>query len=262
MKKNSRGTPDTTNSPAVDISIVLPVHNEEKNIGVLLNEIAAVFESTIRRPYEIIVVDDGSDDASLSAVDDVGKAFERTADGPDRLPVTLHVESNKVRLGQSRSLLCGINRSRGNIIVTMDADLQHDPADIPVLLEKMGTFDMVCGIRKSRSDGRARLVCSTIANGFRNWITGDSITDSGCTFRAMRKACIPAILPIGSGLYGCEFFFHPLFVRRSGFSVGETPVNHRQRASGKSNYKLMRGRFMRGIAACIRVRKLLLNVRP
>lgn len=257
MKINSRGTPDTTSSTAVDISIVLPMHNEEKNIAVLLEEIAAVFKNTVRRPYEIVVVDDGSDDASLAAVNDAGKAFETAADGRDRLPVKLHVESNKVRSGQSLALLRGIRISQGDIIITMDADLQHDPADIPRFLELMSTFDMVCGIRKNRSDGRARFVCSKIANVFRNWITGDSITDSGCTFRAMRRTCVPAVLSIENGLYGCEFFFHPLFVRRRGFRVGEIAVNHRLRGSGKSNYKLMRGRFMRGLLACLKVRKLL-----
>jgi len=233
------------------ISIVLPVHNEENNIGVLLKEIADVFKNTIPKPYEIIVVDDASDDRSVAVVE----AFKN-----EQRSSNVQILSQPFRSGQSKALTRGMDAAQGALIVTMDADLQHDPADIPTLLEKMDGYDMVCGIRKSRSDGITRLLCSKIANAFRNRITGDSISDSGCTFRIMRKECIEAFIPIDDRLFGCEFFFHPLFARRRGFRVGEAKVSHRKRPAGKSNYKLMRGRFSRGIAACIRVRKILLNM--
>jgi glycosyltransferase involved in cell wall biosynthesis len=246
-----------------DISIVLPVHNEENNIGVLLKKIVAVFKSIILKPYEIIVVDDASDDKSMAVIEKFKKELNSSThrNGPSLL-INLHILAQQVRSGQSKALMRGIVAAQGAFIITMDADLQHYPADIPRLLEKMDTFDMVCGIRKNRSDGQARLICSKIANAFRNRITGDSIADSGCTFRIMRKECIPAILSIGNSLFGCEFFFHPLFVRRRGFRVGEAEVSHRQRTAGKSNYKLMRGRLIRGIMACIRARRLLGCVVP
>lgn len=241
-----------------DISIVLPVHNEENNIGVLLKEIVVVFKNIIRKPYEIIVVDDASDDKSAAVIERFKKELDSSAhrNGPSLL-INCTILAQQIRSGQSRALMRGILAAQGALIITMDADLQHDPADIPRLMEKMDTFDMICGVRKNRSDGQARLLCSKIANAFRNLITGDSITDSGCTFRIMRKECITAILPIENRLFGCEFFFHPLFASRKGFRVGEAEVHHRQRTGGKSNYKLMRGRFMRGIAACIRARRLL-----
>ena len=176
---------------------------------------------------------------------------------PSSFLITINLLTQPVRFGQSKALMRGILAAQGALIITMDADLQHDPADIPRLLEKMDGYDMFCGIRKTRNDGLSRLICSKIANVFRNRITGDSITDSGCTFRIMRKECIPAILPIENRLFGCEFFFHPLFAYRRGFRVGEAEVCHRQRTAGKSNYNLMRGRLMRGIAACIRVRRLI-----
>jgi len=243
------------------ISIVLPVHNEEKNIGVLLAEIASVFENNIRKSYEIITIDDASDDTSIAVAEKFRneKSCSSCADS-FLLPDNIHIFSQPFRSGQSKALMRGMTTAKGALIVTMDADLQHDPSDIPKLLEKMDSYDMICGIRKGRSDGIARLLCSKIANAFRNMITGDSISDSGCTFRIMRKECVAACMPIDGKLFGCEFLFHPLFVRRRGFRVGETVVSHRLRSAGKSNYKLIRGRFLRGIAACIRVRKILSDI--
>lgn len=238
-----------------DISIVLPVHNEENNIGTLLREIAAVFENVIRKPYEIIVVDDASEDKSAAVIQEVKNSLT-----PSYSHVNIHFLAQPVRSGQSKALMRGMTAAQGALIITVDADLQHDPADIPDLLETMALYDMLCGIRKNRSDGPARRVCSKIANAFRNWITGDSIADSGCTFRIMRKECVAVLQPIEGRLFGCEFFFHPLFARRRGFRVGEAEVRHRQRTAGKSNYRLMRGRLLRGIAACIRARRLCAHV--
>jgi dolichol-phosphate mannosyltransferase len=242
----------------IDISVVLPVHNEENSIGLLLSEIALVFETTVRRPYEIIVVDDSSDDASVAVIEKFadGRCIDRPGESRSFL-ANFELLSQPVRAGQARALMRGMEAARGGVIVTMDADMQHDPADIFRFLEAMEKFDMVCGVRKSRSDGRARLVCSKIANAFRNLITGDSIADSGCTFRALRRECLPAFAGTDGRLFGCEFFFHPLFARRKGFCVGEIDINHRPRRGGRSNYQLMRGRFLRGMAACFRARKLL-----
>ena len=235
-----------------EISIVLPVHNEENNIGILCKEITAVFNTIVSKPYEIVVVDDASNDRSTGVVDELKKTI-----CPSIFLVNINILVQPARYGQSAALMRGMVAAQGALIVTMDADLQHDPADIPKLLEKIDGYDMVCGIRKNRSDGVTRLLCSKIANAFRNWITGDSIIDSGCTFRIIRRECIPSILPLEGRLFGCEYFFHSIFARRRGFRVGETEVCHRQRTAGKSNYRLMRGRLICGIAASIRVRKIL-----
>jgi dolichol-phosphate mannosyltransferase len=235
-----------------DISIVLPVHDEEDNIGVLCNEIIAVFDNIIRKPYEIIVVDDASADKSADVVGEIKRTFSASP-----FLVTINLIVQTARNGQSAALMRGMVGAQAPLIVTMDADLQYAPADIPMLLEKIDEYDMICGIRKNRSDGVARLLCSKIANAFRNWITGDSIIDSGCTFRILRRECLPVILPLEGRLSGCEFFFHSIFIRRRGFRVGEIEICHRQRSAGKSNYRLMRGRLIRGIAASIQVRKIL-----
>jgi dolichol-phosphate mannosyltransferase len=240
------------------ISIVLPVHNEGTTIGILLTEVVAVLENRVQKPYEIIVVDDASQDESVVAVEKFKKELVR----PDQQQIKSYLKNillltQTVRSGQSKALMRGMAAAQGALIITMDADLQHDPADIPRLLEKMDTLDMVCGVRKNRSDGLVRHTCSKIANAFRNRVTGDSIRDCGCTFRIIRKNFIEILKPLDGRLFGCEFFFHPLMLRRSGLRVGELAVVHRRRTSGKSNYKLMRGRFFRGIAACIRLRRIL-----
>lgn len=235
-----------------EISVVLPVHNEENNIGVLLREIASVFENVVKKAYEIIVVDDDSDDGSVSVVKETIGSL-----GPSNLLVKINLLPQPVRHGQSAALFRGMAAAEAELIITMDADLQHDPADIPRLLAMMADYDMVCGIRKNRSDGAVRHLCSKIANTFRNWITTDSVSDSGCMFRVIRKKCLPVILQLEGRMFGCEFFFYAVFVRRKGFKVGEAEVRHRQRTAGKSNYRLMRGRFVRGIEACIRVRRLI-----
>jgi dolichol-phosphate mannosyltransferase len=235
-----------------ELSIVLPVHNEESTIGVLLEEIADIFQEKIRKYYEILVIDDASDDNSALVAQKASANL-----GLSRFFVNAVCLSQSVRSGQSAALMRGISAAKGELIITMDADLQHDPADIARLLEKIDKYDMVCGIRRKRNDGTARLLCSKIANAFRNWITGDSTIDSGCTFRIFRKECVPVILRLEGRLFGCELLFYPLFIRRSGFRVGQLSVAHRKRTSGSSNYRLIRGRLLRGIGASLKARKLL-----
>ena len=234
------------------ISLVMPMHDEAENIGPLLREIFAVFEKTVKKNYEIIIVDDASGDGSIAMVEQ-----EKSRYFTDQKPVYLSklaLLRQPVQSGQFKALIRGMAEAGGDCIITMDSDLQQDPADIPGLLRMMEACDMVCGVRAARHDGTARRICSKIANGFRNMITGDSTTDSGCMFRVMRAACVAEILPCNGRLFGCEGLFFPLLVRRKGFRVREAPVTHRRRGNGKSRYHLVRGRLLSGIAACLKVR--------
>jgi glycosyltransferase involved in cell wall biosynthesis len=228
------------------------MHNEAENIGLLLRAIFAVFDTEVRKKYEIIIVDDASSDGSRAIVEQEKNSYFADQNPGYLSEITLLRQP--VRSGQFKALIKGMSEARGEFIITMDSDLQQDPADIPRLLQLMDACDMVCGVRAARHDGMARRICSKIANGFRNMITGDSTADSGCMFRVMRSACVAAILPCDGRLFGCEGLFFPLLVRRKGFRVREAPVTHRKRGGGKSRYHLVRGRLLSGIAACLRVR--------
>ena len=240
------------------ISVVLPVFNEEKNIVDLLEEIVSVFKTVIRETCEIIVVDDCSDDVGVARVEAFASRLENWIERQvGASSIQIRLLSTTVRSGQSEALLQGMSAAQGELIVTMDADGQHDPADIPRLLAAMNSCDMVCGIRKNRTDGAARWISSKIANGFRNLITGDTLTDAGCTFRVLRKFCVPSLHTLRGKLFGCEFFFHPLFLSKQGYAFTQIPVSHRARRFGKSKYQLFRGRFIRGLSACVRIRGIL-----
>jgi len=234
------------------ISVVMPMYNEVENIGPLLREIFAVFDTTVKNTYEIIIVDDGSLDESIAIV--LQKRKEYFTDRNQMFLSALTVLRQPVRSGQFKALMRGLSEAKGDLIITMDSDLQQDPADIPRLLHMLDGCDMVCGVRQARHDGIARSISSKIANGFRNTITADATTDSGCMFRIMRSKCVAAILPCAGRLFGCEALFFPLLVRKKGYRVREAPVAHRKRGGGASRYHLIRGRMLSGIAACLKIR--------
>lgn len=239
-------------SPNPHLSLVMPVHNEAENIRPLLREIFTVLDTTVKKKYEIIIVDDASSDGSIAMVEqEKDEYFTRQKPG---YLLKIRLLGQAIQSGQFKALIRGISEAGGDLIITMDSDQQHDPADIPRLLQMMDGCDMVCGVRAMRHDGIARRICSKIANGFRNMITGDSTADSGCMFRIMRAACVAAILPCDGRLFGCEALFFPLLARRKGFRIREAPVTHRKRGSGKSRYHLIRGRLLSGIAACVKIR--------
>ncbi|MBN2037378.1 MAG: glycosyltransferase family 2 protein [Chitinispirillaceae bacterium] len=234
--------------PEPVISVILPVYNEEGNIGLLIGELISLFQTTVEYPYEIILVDDASIDRSI----EVAQTAAARLNTSDRL----HILTMQARAGQSAALMRGINAASGTLIITMDADLQHDPADIPKLLDKMNDADMVCGTRHYRSDGAARALCSKTANAFRNLMTGGVTPDAGCTFRVMRRSCVPPLRSLEGRLCGCEFFFHPLLLRKRGFTIDYCAITHRMRGSGTSRYRLLRGRFIKGLIACMKVRRM------
>jgi glycosyltransferase involved in cell wall biosynthesis len=202
------------------ISIVIPVKNEEKNVQILFSEIKEVFKT---KDYEVVFVDDGSTD----------RTFERLSSIKDK-----HLMIVKLRksFGQSAGLLAGFDNASGEIIVTMDGDLQNDPKDIPKLLAKLDEgYDCVSGWRKKRKDKLWVSLMSRTSNFLRHVLINDKINDSGCSLKAYRKECLEGI-----ELYGEMHRYIVSLVYLKGFKIAEIEVNHRERASGKTNYGIFK----------------------
>jgi glycosyltransferase involved in cell wall biosynthesis len=216
---------------APELSVVLPVFDEEESLPVLWPELREVLDGTGLR-YEVIFVDDGSQDGSAEIV----RAF-RDEDPRVRL-VRL-----KANAGETAATDAGFKAARGRYVVTMDADLQNDPRDIPTLLSHLHRWDAVTGWRVDRAagDGLVRRVSSRIANSVRNALSGEAIRDSGCTFRAFRRECLQGLV-----LYRGLHRFIPTLLGMRGFRVLEVPVRHRPRRFGKSKYGI-RNRALRAL---------------
>ncbi|HEX7184584.1 MAG TPA: glycosyltransferase family 2 protein [Thermoanaerobaculia bacterium] len=221
---------------APEVSLVIPVYNEEENLPVLDGEIRQAME-TAGRSYEVLYVDDGSTDGSLEVLRVLARQDAR-----------VRIVRQRRNSGQSAALDAGFRHARGGIVVTLDADLQNDPADIPRLLEKIGQFDVVSGVRARRRDSWVRRVSSRIANGVRNRVTHESVTDVGCTLRACRAEYLRRI-PVFDGMHR----FLPTLLRMAGARVTEVPVNHRPRLHGQPKYGIG-NRLWRGLADLYGVR--------
>jgi len=204
------------------ISLVIPVYNEEGNLPVLMNRIRPVM-SALKRPWEVILVDDGSRDRSLSIL----KGF------------TVHPEVRVVELtrnyGQHAAILAGFSIIRGGIVVTLDADLQNPPEEIPRLIAAMeeGGFDVVGTIRRGRKDSLLRIVPSRIVNMVARKITGVRMTDWGCMLRAYRRTVVERMIACHE-----HATFIPALATHFGKRVTEIEVAHEERHGGKSNYPL------------------------
>jgi len=222
--------------PAPEISVVVPVFNEEENLPLLAAELQAVLRS-LGRPCEVIFVDDGSTDGSLEALGRVG--LQDSAVRIVRLPRNA---------GQSAALAAGFRAARGGLVVTLDADLQNDPADVPRLLNHLEGYDVVCGVRTSRQDGWLRKASSRIAGGVRNRLTRDPVADAGCTLRVYRAEFLRRI-PLFSGMHR----FLPTLLKLEGARITEVPVHHRPRRHGQSKYNI-RNRIWRSLADLFAVR--------
>ena len=220
-----------------DLSVVFPVYNEEENIPLLLREIQAAVQG--KWTYEIVAVDDGSTDRSRAVL------HEMRAEYP-----TLRVLALEKNSGQTAALDAAWRAARGRFVVSLDADLQNDPADIPAMMRKLeeSKSDMVIGVRVNRADTWSRKMQSKIGNGVRNWITGDHITDTGCSLKLVRKEAVDRV-----SLFTGMHRFLPTLVRYVGYQVVEMPVNHRPRRFGQSKYGAM-NRAFRGLADCFAVR--------
>ena len=209
-----------------DLSLIIPVYNEEKNLPLLYDSIKCALEP-LPHQWEIIFVDDGSKDASLDAL--------RYLVAKD----TAHVRAVVFRrnFGQTAAITAGIDQAQGDTIVLMDADMQNDPADIPMLLAKLEEgYDLVSGWRKDRKDNRlTRTIPSMFANGLISWVTGVHLHDYGCTLKAYRRDALE-----GFRLYGEMHRFIPVFAHAVGARITEIPVRHHHRKFGAANYGLDR----------------------
>ncbi|MBP8129177.1 MAG: glycosyltransferase family 2 protein [Candidatus Hydrogenedentes bacterium] len=221
------------------VSVVIPCFNEQENVPRLWEKVAAVFATLPDYEYEILFVNDGSSDGTRAAMDALA------AQDPHVRP--LHLVRN---MGQSAAVYAGMMRSRGDYVLTLDGDLQNDPADFPRFLELLQRYDCVCGYRAERHDALVRKVSSKVANAVRNWALRDGVRDSGCGAKGFRRACLVHLPPF-NGLHR----FMAVFIRAAGLSLVEAPVRHHARQFGVSKYGIG-NRLWRGIYDLIGVRWL------
>jgi len=206
------------------ISVVIPVHNEADNLTDLYRELTSSLLS-LGQPYEIILVDDGSTDSSLDRLVAIESADPRVR--------VLRLRRN---FGQTAAFSAGFDHARGEIVVTSDADLQNDPADIPRLVAKLDEgYDMVCGWRQRRRDPVSKRIPSWFANRIISTATGVRLHDYGCSLKAIRSEVVK-----GLRLYGEMHRFIPAVASWMGVTLAEVPVNHRPRTRGRSKYGLGR----------------------
>jgi dolichol-phosphate mannosyltransferase len=210
------------------ISVVVPVYNEERSVALLLEEIHAALQP-LARPWEVVFVDDGSTDGSFAAL------------------TRLHAASPNVRVvrlrrnfGKAAALAAGFAQAQGELIVTLDGDLQDDPAEIPRLLVKLEEgFDLVSGWKSRRRDPLTRRLFSRIFNRVTGWASGVRLHDMNCGLKAYRAEVVR-----GLPLYGELHRFLPVLAHQRGYRIAELPVNHRPRNFGRSRYGFER--YLRG----------------
>ena len=209
--------------PTPDLSVVVPVHDEEDNVGPLINEIRAALEGKVA--YEIVYVDDGSKDATLDRLRAEAEAF----DG-------LRVLRHRACKGQSAAVATGVRAARGAVIATLDGDGQNDPADIPAMLETLRTEGdpdtlMVAGWRATRKDTWIKRISSRIANRIRGGLLGDETPDTGCGLKVFGRAAF-----LDMPRFDHMHRFLPALMIRRGGRVVSVKVNHRPRGGGRSKY--------------------------
>jgi len=219
-----------------ELSLVIPVYNERDSLPVLVGEIAAALAG---RLYEIVVVDDGSVDGSL----DVLKRLKLDNNA-------LHIVALAEHAGQTAAFAAGFRAARGAVIVTLDADLQNDPADIPALVARLEASGMtaVVGYRVNRRDTGWKRLQARIANAVRNRLNGETIRDTGCSLKAFRAEAVRR-LPLYDGMHR----FFPTLIKLYGGTVGEAPVQHRPRRFGRTKYGMW-NRVFRSLADALAVR--------
>jgi len=210
------------------ISVVIPVHNEERSVALLLDELDSALQP-LGKPWEAVFVDDGSTDGSYAAL-------TRLHAGRDDVTV-VRLRRN---FGKAAALAAGFAHARGDVIVTIDGDLQDDPAEIPRLLVKLEEgFDLVSGWKSHRRDPLRRRALSRLFNAVAGWVSGVRLHDINCGLKAYRADVVR-----GLRLYGELHRFIPVLAHHRGYRIAELPVNHRPREHGRSRYGLER--YLRG----------------
>ena len=219
-----------------ELSVVVPVYNERDNLIPLRDELVPVMEAT-GRSFEVLFVNDGSTDGS--------DAVLRTLRAAD---TRLRIITFAANAGQTAAMAAGFEAARGTVIVTLDSDLQNDPRDIPLLLERIHDHDAVVGWRGNRQDNIIRRISSRIGNGVRNALSDDDIIDTGCTLKAYRREAL-ARIKLFTGMHR----FLPTLLRMEGFKVCQVRVGHRPRLHGDSKYGVG-NRLFRSFADLLAVR--------
>jgi glycosyltransferase involved in cell wall biosynthesis len=212
----------------VEVALVIPVYNERDNLPLLIDEIARAVGAE-GRSYEIVAVDDGSTDGSLAVLV-----------GLQRDHAELRIVAFAENAGQTAALAAGFRAARGRAIVTLDADLQNDPADVPALLAELerSRAAAVVGYRVDRHDSAWKRLQSRIANGVRNRLNREAIRDTGCSLKAFRADAVRA-LPLFDGMHR----FLPTLIKMAGGTVVEVPVRHRPRRFGRTKYGMWNRAF-------------------
>jgi len=207
------------------ISIVIPFFNEEQSIEPMYEHLSSAITS-LTHDFEIIFVDDGSTDNTFK---NMLKIREKDA--------KVRIIKFRKNFGQSAALKAGFDHADGDVVISMDGDLQNDPTDIPVLLEKIENedYDVVCGWRADREDPLSKKILSKIANLIRRNLTSELVHDSGCTFRAYRNGCVKNL-----DLYGELHRYIPAMLQWKGYKIGEAKVKHHPRKYGTTKYGLKR----------------------
>lgn len=202
------------------VCLIIPVYNEGENLSHLIQEITDAMESQ-KHSWQVLFIDDGSNDTSLATLRDSAANDAR-----------VHFISFEKNCGQSAAFAAGFAESNADILVTLDSDLQNDPADIPRLLEVYDQgHDMVIGWRAKRQDSPAKRYASKIANAIRNKLSHETVKDTGCSLKVL-NASMAKKLPMFTGMHR----FLPTLMKMQGANIAELPVNHRPRIHGKSKY--------------------------
>ena len=209
-------------SESPQITVVLPCYNEEGNLRPLVAAIREGLEPT-KVDYEIVITDDCSRDQSWCVLKQMASEDKR-----------IRIQRFQNNCGQSAAMWAGMKAARGRYLVTLDADMQNDPRELPKFLEALNSYDCVCGSRvESRKEGDnvIRVISSRIANNVRNWLSGETISDSGCCYRAFKRECIENVR-FFKGMHR----FMPTLIKMEGYSVAEIPISTNPRFAGKTNY--------------------------
>lgn len=212
------------------VSVVVPLFNELENVEPLVRQVGQVFAELPEYEHELLLVDDGSSDGTGERIDDIAAS----------VPAVRSVRLCR-NYGQSAALVTGMRLARGELILTLDGDLQNDPRDFPAVLEGLKSRDAVFGYRVSRRDNWLKRVSSRVANRVRNWVLRDGVRDTGCGLKGFHRTILPHLVAFN----GAHRYF-AVTVRLAGLTLAEVPVRHHPRRHGTSKYG-MHNRLWRGL---------------